>query len=91
MVLLKDLDEDSAFKNAYREDWPESKYLEVGVINELRLIRADQAAMHANEKMEPMLIKSPAQTRAEEFDNERRLAIRAGIMAQLQGLPRPVA
>ena len=89
MILLKDLDEDSAFKNAYREDWPESKYLEVGVLNELRLIRADQAALHANEKMEPMLIKSPAQARAEAVDDERRLAIRAGIMAQLQGLTQP--
>lgn len=77
-------DEESPFKEAYREDWSDRKYGMFGILNELRIMRADNAAIHADHKMEPSLIKSPAQQRAEEFDEEQRQAIRGGIMAQLR-------
>lgn len=83
MVILKNLSEESAFKDAYREDWSEEKYIRVGVLNELRIMRADAAAMHADHKMEPMIIKSPAQLLYDDQDSDHKLAIRGGIMAQL--------
>jgi hypothetical protein len=56
-------------------------------LNELRLIRADNAAMHAQHEMEPLLLKSPAQKLADIYDSEQKQAIRSGIMRQLTGKP----
>jgi len=83
LIVLRNLPDDSSFKNAMREDWSEDKYIQVGILNEARLMRADNAAFEQVE-MEPMLIKSPKQQEAEQADAEAKLALRAGIMEQLK-------
>lgn len=85
LVILKTMPEDSEFKNAFREDWSEDKYIQTGIVNELRLMRGDNAVYNHHE-MVPVLLKSPRQQLAEEIDSEQKLAVRAGIMAQLHGI-----
>lgn len=85
LALLEHLPEDTAFKKAHREgDWSFDEYVAAGIVNELRLLRTDQAAING-QKMETILIESPAQI---EKKNEIELvnqAHRAGILAQLYG------
>jgi hypothetical protein len=84
LVVLENADEDSPFKNEYREDWSEDKYVRVNTLNELRLQRVDNAAMHAQHTMDLVLVKSPAQ-RLADLENEHYIAsVRGGILAQLQ-------
>lgn len=83
MIVLGNLKDDSAFAKAYRDDWSQEEYVEVGILNELRLMRCDNVAMHAQKQVEPFVLKSPAQLRADEDDSENKRQIRGGIMAQL--------
>lgn len=53
----------------------------------MRLMRKDNAAIHAGKEIEANLLKSPAQVLAEESDSDQKSAIRAGIMAQLKATP----
>lgn len=55
-----------------------------GIWNELRLLRADQAAL-ADRELEVNPIQSPAQKRRAEEEWEEKQRIRGGIMAQLHG------
>lgn len=82
----------SRFKSAAREDWDEDRYIQVGILNELRIMRADNVAMHASDKMEPILLKSPSQQRQDDEVESHNIAIRSGIMNQLMGgiVPPPV-
>ena len=85
LSFVSQLPESSRFKSVARDDWDEDRYIQVGILNELRIMRADNVAMHASNKMEPILVKSPAQQKAEEEKEESNLALRGGIMAQLRG------
>lgn len=67
---------------AMREDWTDFEYGIFGILNEIRLSRADTAALN-DQQFDPVLIKSPAQRREAEADFEQKLGIRRGIMAQL--------
>lgn len=85
IALLRHLPEDSAFKRATREgDWTFQEYMQAGIVNEVRLLRIDQAAINGH-KMEADLIESPAQIERREELNRVKGAHRAGILAQLHG------
>ena len=53
-------------------------------INELRLLRVDQAAINGS-KMDATLMESPAQQEASAYQEAERNAVRTGILAQLHG------
>lgn len=85
LVLLENLPEDSAFKRAVRNgDWGFNEYLQAGLLNEIRLLRIDQAAING-QKMDADLLESPAQIERREELNRERETQRAGILAQLYG------
>lgn len=86
LAVLELADEDSPFKNAFREDWSTEKYIRVSVLNELRLMRADNVAMHVEKEIPANLMKSPSQLRAEEVQTEYKFDIRSGIMRQLHAI-----
>lgn len=85
LALLEHLPDDSAFKKATRNgDWNFGEYLQAGVLNEIRLLRIDQAALNG-QKMDAELLESPAQIERREELNREREVHRAGILAQLYG------
>lgn len=85
LTLLQHLPEDSAFKRAARDgDWGFTEYMQAGVLNEVRLLRIDQAALNG-QKMDADLLESPAQLKRKEEQARVVAAHRAGILAQLHG------
>lgn len=85
LVLLEGLPEDSLFRTAMRDgDWGLDAYVQAGILNELRLLRTDQAAVNGH-KMEVSFIESPAQIERRQEAEREREAQRAGILAQLYG------
>lgn len=85
LALLQHLPEDAAFKRALRNgDWGFNEYMQAGVLNEIRLLRIDQAAING-QKMDAELIESPAQLERKEEQARVVAAHRAGILAQLHG------
>lgn len=83
IALLEHLPDDSAFKKAHREgDWSFNEYVAAGIVNELRLLRTDQAAING-QKMDTILIESPAQLEKKHEVEVLHQAQRAGILAQL--------
>jgi len=85
LTILKFLPPTSNFQNAYRDDWTDDRYLAVALVNELRSLRVDQAALSGHE-MEMVPIKSPRQQESEQAEIEEKHRIRAGIIAQLTDL-----
>ena len=85
LALIENLPDDSAFKRATREgDWGFDEYLQAGLLNEVRLLRIDQAAING-QKMDADLLESPAQiARRDELNREREVQ-REGILAQRYG------
>lgn len=85
LTLLQHLPDDSAFKRATREgDWTFDEYIRAGIVNEIRLLRVDQAAING-QKMEAEFIESPAQVKRKEEQYRVNELHRAGILAQLHG------
>lgn len=85
LVLLEGLPEGSLFKTALRDgDWGLDEYIQAGVLNELRLLRTDQAAVNGH-KMEVSFVESPAQIERRQETEREHEAQRAGILAQLYG------
>jgi hypothetical protein len=85
LVLLKGLDDESEYQTARRDgDWSDKMYMRAATVNELRLLRVDQAAING-EKMEATLMESPAQRAAKALEEAEHNAIRTGILAQLHG------
>jgi hypothetical protein len=85
LVLLEGLPDDSLYRKARRDgDWSDGEYLRAALINEVRLLRVDQAALQG-QKMEATLLRSPAQLDAEKEEEAKNLAVRTGILAQLHG------
>jgi hypothetical protein len=91
-VFITHLPDLSATKKAMREgDWTEDQYIAARLVNELSFFRADHAAVHAQHKMRPEPIQSPAQ-RKEKVDNQRRYReVRSMLLAQMKGEYTPPA
>lgn len=89
LVLLVGLKDTSLFKTMYRDDWSDERYMLASILNEIRILRADNVAIHSSQKMEPFLLKSPSQQRFELDKEDEAVAIRSGIMAQLHGVAPP--
>lgn len=88
-VILQSLKDKSEFKTAIREDWDDQQYMWAGILNEIRILRADQVALHSQQKMEPVLLKSPREQAAEDEKAQQHQALRTGILAQLHGAKSP--
>lgn len=85
LVLLRFLPDDSEFKKALRDgDWSHQQYLDAGLLNEIRLLRVDQAAL-SGQSMDYSLLESPAQIEQRERDAERYRNVRTDILRQLHG------
>lgn len=85
LVLLKGLSQKGEYWTARRDgDWSDDEYRQAAVVNELRLLRVDQAAING-QKMDAELMESPAQQAASEEVRMEHNAQRAGILAQLHG------
>jgi hypothetical protein len=85
LILLKALDEDGEYKTARRNgDWSDKRYTQASIVNELRMLRVDQAAINGS-KMDAVLMESPAQLEAKAEEQAERTAVRTGILAQLHG------
>lgn len=86
IALIEALPEDTAYWRERRDgDWSMEEYLRAATVNEMRRLRADQAAIHASKRMDVHTINSPAQQLEEEEHTDRFHEVRAHIMAQLQG------
>jgi hypothetical protein len=88
LVLIQALesDPDSMLSRERRDgDWSEQEYINATLVNELRLLRADSAAIHAGHKMDLNMVESPTQLRSTEDLSERQRAAREHIMSQLAG------
>lgn len=82
-VLLAD--EDSMLAKERRDgDWSESQYIAARAANEIMLLRADQAALHAGKRMDITLLQSPAQREEDDKMREKRDTARRDIMSQLK-------
>lgn len=85
LVLLKGLDAESEYQTARRDgDWSDKQYMRAAQVNELRLLRVDQAAINGS-KMDAVLMESPAQLEAKAEVEAEHNAVRTGILAQLHG------
>lgn len=87
LVLIEAIADDpnSALSIERRDkDWSELQYLTAGMLNEIRLLRADQAALHAGKRMDISLVKSPAQTEEDEELREKHEIARKNILSQLR-------
>lgn len=86
LCLIDALPPDSAYWKERRDgDWSDQEYIAAGTLNELRLQRADNAALHANHKMDISLAQSPAQLKKEDELGERVQEVRQHFISQLNG------
>lgn len=83
ILLVFKLPDDSLFKTEWRLDWSPKQYNDAAILNELRIMRAENAVFAGREYREPILMKSPRQQEADQIDEELKNDIRAGIRAQL--------
>lgn len=86
LVLIKMLerDDDSCLAREWRDgDWSLRQYMDAAIVNELRRLRADQAAIHAQYAMDVDSVDSPYQKQEAERELEKHRAARAHIMGQL--------
>jgi hypothetical protein len=91
LVLLKYLDDESPFKKAYFNDWPDQydwpleHHLTTGVWNEIKAMRGDLWAFLGNERLsfKPALPPSAARKKADEEALAR--AAHDDVIAQLRG------
>ena len=83
LALLEALPPESAYWRARRDgDWSSDEYARWMTVNELRLLRADHAAVHEM-KLDVTLARSPAQLREDAELQQRREEARRNILAQL--------
>src|SRR6478609_9292589 len=86
LCLIAALDDDSAYWRERRDgDWSVKEYLDAAMVNELRLLRSDQAAIHRNEKMEVHLVESPSEQLKDEALVEKARDVRQHLITQLKG------
>jgi hypothetical protein len=78
------LNEDSAFCRERRDqDWSERDYFNATLVNEIKLLRAEQAAIHAQYDMKVNLFESPMERVVTEQDNERVAQLRQHVKEQM--------
>jgi len=83
-ALIDSLPDDSAYARERRDgDWSFGQYVDVAVVNELRLLRADNAAIHASHKMKLSLVESPTEQRVQEDLDGRVVELRRHVLEQL--------
>ena len=86
LCLLDALPDDTAYWRERRDgDWSAREYINAAIVNELRLLRADQAAIHADSKMDVSLVESPSQQKQDEDMAERMRQVRQHFKSQLMG------
>lgn len=86
LCLIDALPDDSAYWKERRDgDWSVQEYMQAALVNEMRLLRSDQAAIHTDEKMDVNLVESPAERHKEEERAQKVLDVRHHLMAQLKG------
>jgi hypothetical protein len=85
LILIKHLPEDSAFKVAYRDDWPLRDHLTTGVWNEIKAMRGDLWAFLGQERLtfKPVLPPSSERERAQNQAESRKA--HDDVIAQLKG------
>jgi hypothetical protein len=84
-ALLQHLPHDSATQRARRDgDWSEREYLLPLLINEVKSLRADQAAL-AGQRMRPTFISSPAERKEKVEDRREYFAVRELLKSQIGG------
>lgn len=84
LCLIAALPDDSTYQKERRDgDWSADEYLKAAMVNELRLLRADQAAIHTENKMDVSMVESPSQSRKQEEQAERARMARQRVMADL--------
>jgi hypothetical protein len=89
LALIDALPDDSAYWRERRDgDWSEKEYLDGILVNEIRLLRADQAAI-AGTEMKVNLVKSPAEREEKKAEEDKFHAARAHILGALKGKPSP--
>ena len=84
-ALEADPDKSAYCKERRDGDWSVKEYLEAAMVNELRLLRADQAAIHTSNKMDVDLVESPSQRKQDEEQAERSRQARQRVMSELKG------
>lgn len=83
--ILAGLDADSNYKRVARDgDYSDGEYFQSGILNELRLLRTDQAAING-QTMKPVLIESPRQQKASEASAKERRVVQRTISQRLRG------
>lgn len=83
LVLIEAIsaDADSMLSRERRDgDWSLKEYLEAAQVNEIRLLRADQAAIHAGHEMKINFIQSPSQSAEEEVLADRVRDLRSHVL-----------
>lgn len=86
LVLIYALEKDQKsllFRERTDWDWNEEEYLRAAMVNELRLLRADQAAIHAQHDMKVNMVSSPAQKKEDEDLTNRTKQVREHFLKQL--------
>jgi hypothetical protein len=82
-AVIKALPDDSAFRKATRDgDWSDYEYLVAATVNELRTMRADNAAMNG-QKLDVAYVHSPRQAEEDALDKKQKAQIRESILKQL--------
>jgi hypothetical protein len=88
LILIDELQADprSALARERRDqDWSLEEYLQAGLVNELRRLRADNAAIGAGQKLDVVTVDSPAQRAESEEDSKRFTEVREHLLSQMRG------
>lgn len=84
LALIDALPEDSSYWRERRDqDWSERDYMYAVIANELKLLRAEQAAIHAQYDMKINLFESPLEKRETEREQKRVAELRKHVMEQM--------
>lgn len=86
LIRFLEADSDSNLAREWRDgDWSDREYLMAASVNEMRRLRADQAAIHAQHELPVDLVKSPAQQIEHEGHVQKHHDVREHLMSQLMG------
>src|SRR6516164_769662 len=85
LCLIDALPDDSAYWKERRDgDWDDRMYLAAAQVNELRRLRADQAAIPDEVKVEVLVVISAHQRKADD-ELKNKDDVRSHVMSQLLG------
>jgi hypothetical protein len=84
LALIDALPDDSAYLRERRDgDWSEREYMWAVLVNEIKLLRAEQAAIHAGHDMKVNMFESPLARLEQELEQERVKQLRAHVLEQM--------